>query len=141
VVGPRVLAGSLPPLMERLIDLEPRNLVDRPDARRLRGGDTCASVMRGLAHLLDTRRHVTLDSAAQRGDLTVLDYGVPDLGNRSPADPEARFLLAQAILHAVRAFEPRLLNPAVQVSEVADRGRLLDVGSLSEPGAAADVLP
>ena len=141
MIGPRYVAGCLPPLLERLIDVEPSEHSDRLDANRLQGSDVRASVARAIARLLDTRRHVPLAEAAAGGPLTVLDYGIPEFGNRSPLDSDARLLLGLAIRHAIRAFEPRLQEPSVEVLSPVAAGRDLEVivtgqifdGRITEP--------
>ena len=106
MIGPRYVSGCLPPLLERLIDLDPLEQSSRADANLLRGASLHESVARSIGRLFDTRRHVTLDLAAEGGDLTVLDYGIPDFGVRTPMDSDARFLFGLAIKHAIKAFEP-----------------------------------
>jgi type VI secretion system lysozyme-like protein len=141
MIGPRYLPGCLPPLFERLIDVEPLENSDQLDANRLQGRDLRASVARAIARLLDTRRHVPLADAAAGGPLTVLDYGIPDFGNRSPMDADARLQLGLAIRHAIRAFEPRLKEPSVEVLPPMAAGRDLEVlitgqifdGRITEP--------
>ncbi|MCA3364226.1 MAG: type VI secretion system baseplate subunit TssE [Roseomonas sp.] len=169
MIGPRYLSASRPPLFERLMDLEPAEQPSRreqsigveqssrrekpeqsrrleqpddADAILLRGADLRESVARGLSRLFDTRRHVPLTEAAQGGDLTVLDYGIPDFGNRSPMDSEARFLFGLAIKHAIKAFEPRLQNVDVEVLAPVSHGRKLEViitGSISDGRIAEQV--
>lgn len=141
MIGPRYLPGCLPPLLERLIDVEPSERSDRLDASHLHGPDVRLSVARAIARLLDTRRHVPLADAAAGGHLTVLDYGIPDFGNRSPLDADARLMLGHAIRHAIRAFEPRLQEPSVEVLPPVAAGRDLEVivtgqifdGRITEP--------
>jgi type VI secretion system protein ImpF len=111
--GPRVRPGSLPPLFERLIDLAPHEGTNPADALRLRGDDLRITVARAIGQLLDTRRNVPLEEAAEAVGLTVIDFGIPDFGTRAPSDERARALLSEAIRRAILAFEPRLKNPAV----------------------------
>jgi type VI secretion system protein ImpF len=103
----------LPPLFDRLIDLAPHEGSNPADALRLRGDDLRIMVARAIAQLLDTRRNVPLEDAAEAVGLTVIDFGIPDFGTRSPADERARLLLAEAIRRALLAFEPRLQHPVV----------------------------
>jgi type VI secretion system protein ImpF len=136
-----VRPGSLPPLFERLIDLAPQDAASPADALRLRGFDLRITVARAVGQLLDTRRNVPLEEAAAAEGLTVIDFGIPDFGTRSPADAHARMLLAEAIRRALLAFEPRLQQPSVVlVSKPGEPGRLevqitaaLDDGICVEP--------
>jgi type VI secretion system lysozyme-like protein len=137
--GPRVFNGAPVPLFERLLDLDPARSVDLADARRLSLPDLRISVGRAIGRLFDTRRPEALAVSADRTDLTVLDYGIPDLGTLSPADPEVRRLFAKALRNAIRAFEPRLRNAGVEVYALPDRPHALYArvtGSL----AAGDVV-
>jgi type VI secretion system protein ImpF len=135
-------------LLQRLVEFESSERsgtleqLDRADANFLRGADLRESVVRAIRRLLDTRRHVPLAEAAKGGDLTVLDYGIPDFGNRSPADSEARLLFGLAIKHAIKAFEPRLKDADVEVVAPVIGGRDLEViitGSISDGRIAEQV--
>src|SRR6185437_11586901 len=53
------------------------------------------------------------------------DYGIPDYGNRSPADSAGRRLYERAIQRAIAAFEPRLIGPEVELETMAGRPSLL----------------
>lgn len=142
MIGPRYVSGCLPPLLERLMDLDPLEQSSRADANLLRGASLHESVGRSISRLFDTRRHVTLDLAAEGGDLTVLDYGIPDFGVRSPMDSDARFLFGLAIKHAIKAFEPRLKDADVEVVAPVIGGRDLEViitGTISDGRIAEQV--
>jgi type VI secretion system protein ImpF len=119
--GPRVVSGAPAPLFERLLDLAPREAGDPPDAVLLRPADLYLSVERSIARLLDTRRPEPLEIAAERTDLTVLDWGVPDLVGTAPGDMRSRELFAQAVRNAIAVFEPRLRGPAVEAHPVPGR--------------------
>jgi type VI secretion system protein ImpF len=125
--GPRVRPGSLPPLFERLIDMEPREGTNPADALRLRDNDLRLTVARAIGQLLDTRRNVALEEAAEAVGLTVIDFGIPDFGTRAPSDERARALLAEAIRRAILAFEPRLQHPAVMLKPKPGEPSRLDV--------------
>ncbi len=142
MIGPRYVSGCLPPLLERLIDVDPLGQASSADSNLLQGADLRESVARAIGRLFDTRRNVPLAEAAKGGDLTVLDYGIPDFGNRSPTDSEARFLFGLAIKHAIIAFEPRLKDVDVEVLAPSDNGRDLEViitGSISDGRIAEQV--
>ncbi len=118
---PRIIEGASVPLFDRLVDLTPEERREVPSWRRLSRDEAKELVARELAHLFDARRAETLEIAAERTDLTVLDYGIPDYGNRSPADSMSRRLFERAIQRAIIAFEPRLIGPEVELETVAGR--------------------
>jgi len=122
---PRIIEGASVPLFDRLVDLTPDERREVPSWRRLSRDEAKESVARELAHLFDARRAEPLDIAAERTDLTVLDYGIPDYGNRSPADSAGRRLYERAIQRAIAAFEPRLIGPEVELETTAGRPSLL----------------
>jgi type VI secretion system protein ImpF len=113
------------PLFDRLVDLALDETVETTGWRRLTRDGAKESVARELAHLFDARRAEPLEVAAERTDLTVLDYGIPDYGNRSPADSPSRRLYERAIQRAIAAFEPRLIGPEVELETVPGRPSLL----------------
>ena len=122
---PRIIEGASVPLFDRLVDLTPGERVEVPSWRRLTREETKESVARELAYLFDARRAEPLEIAAERSDLTVLDYGIPDYGNRSPADTSSRRLYERAIQRAIVAFEPRLIGPDVELETIPGRPSVL----------------
>ena len=122
---PRIIEGASVPLFDRLVDLTLDEKREVPSWRRLSRDETKESVARELAHLFDARRPEPLEVAAERTDLTVLDYGIPDYGNRSPADAFSRRLYERAIQRAIAAFEPRLIGPEVELEIVSGRPSML----------------
>lgn len=113
------------PLFDRLVDLTPEERREAPSWRRLSRDEAKDSVARELAHLFDARRAEPLEIAAERSDLTVLDYGIPDYGNRAPADSVSCRLYERAIQRAIAAFEPRLIGPDVELETIAGRPSVL----------------
>ncbi|MFD2264259.1 type VI secretion system baseplate subunit TssE [Lacibacterium aquatile] len=124
---PNVLDGGSVPLFDRLVDLEPAVKREAKVWRRMDVEDVKRSVAIELARLFDCRRAEGIESAAARpaGDLTVLDYGLPDFGMRSPHDLTSRRLLAAAARQAILAFEPRLIGTLVELVPSPDRPGLL----------------
>jgi len=104
LLGPRSLFPDL--------SLEPRRA--RPEHTLTREG-LLESVRRELHALLNTRSSLPAAVYLTR-ELTVLDYGIPDLSDFSAAHPEDRGRLAALVLRAVEAFEPRLTGVQVTVS-------------------------
>lgn len=124
---PNVVDGGSVPLFDRLVDLEPSNRREAVVWRRMSVDEVKQSVALELARLFDCRRAEKLEEAAARpaSDLTVLDYGLPDFGARSPHDLSARRLLATAARQAILAFEPRLVGTQVELVVSEDRPGLL----------------
>ena len=110
-------------LFERLVDESPRTQAElRPfrthDAQGLR-----ASVLRRLDLLLNTRATRLRPS----GELTVLDYGLPDYSSAYTRDAGMHQHLTREIQRTIEAFEPRLTLTSVAVSVAGDNERSLKV--------------
>lgn len=120
------------PLFERLADDDPASVRERAPRRMLDREGLRASVGRELLRLMNRR------SAARPGrGLTVLDYGLPDWTGLYAANPDDRLQIARTVLRALRAFEPRLHAPQVQVepSALGAQSLLLRLtGSLGSEG-------
>ena len=138
---PKPVEGGRALLFERLADAEPWS--PEEEAQPFRVLDVRAlkeSVRRELARLLNTRRHRRPDREGG-GEMTVLDYGLPDFSSLSAASGDDQNRLAAAIAAAVAAFEPRLRDVRVR-AERADREEralvlrveaTLAVGLVAEP--------
>lgn len=120
MAGPRPVAGGRALLFERLIDMEPGLREARPFVLHDRAG-LRLSVQAELERLLSTRLAVPPSQLTARQRSTV-DYGIPDGATVSPADPDGRAVLAGQIAAAIKAFEPRLLDPQVTLAPASDRG-------------------
>lgn len=96
------------------------------------------SVGSELLRILNTRSSPC--SGPSRGpELSIVDYGVPDWSGSYAADLEDRTRLARNLERAVRAFEPRLREPRVEVDLHPEGMRQLLVrlsGTLWVSGAA-----
>jgi len=84
------------------------------------------SVRGELSRLLNTRCSETLEGL-QGQERTVANYGLPDFFTLSPTKDGDRQRLARLIVEAVRAYEPRLRNPLVDVAPDSSNGRALRV--------------
>jgi type VI secretion system protein ImpF len=99
------------------------------------------SVRRELWRLLNTRRHGRPWQADGRGEMTVLDYGLPDFSSLSAASGDDQNRVAAEVSAAITAFEPRLRDVRITVERLRleDRALLLRldarlvVGSVAEP--------
>ncbi|MEW5773753.1 MAG: type VI secretion system baseplate subunit TssE [Thermodesulfobacteriota bacterium] len=114
------------PLLDRLVDEDPRRASETVPKRALTRRQYRESVRRDLVWLLNTR--APIPSRFARGEeLTVLDFGIPDFGDIFTANRRDWSRLARAVERALAAFEPRLANPAVEVAEQPGDIRRLDV--------------
>jgi type VI secretion system protein ImpF len=122
-------------LLDRLIDMAPREkrearpmrIMDRPAIR--------AAISRDLNWLLNTRTPLTAEEFDTR-DLTVIDYGVPDFGKGTPENVRDQKQRAARTEKAIRAFEPRLQN--VKVSIVPEMGSERSLTMIIEAEMVAD---
>jgi type VI secretion system lysozyme-like protein len=119
------------PLFERLQDDAPFVSYEPQVRRTLSADELRGSVRAELMRLLNTRR-----GAARGGrPLDVLYYGLPDWSASSAARAADRAALERDVVEAVRAFEPRLLQPRAQIEPDPDvpwRLQLRITGSLAD---------
>ena len=105
-----IVRGSFVPLFDRLASnggltgnagklLSPEQLED--------------SSLRELSFLVNTRSRLTAAEFAT-GDITTLDYGVPEFSALSPKSESDLTVLQAGIERAVRQFEPRLREVSVK---------------------------
>jgi type VI secretion system lysozyme-like protein len=140
VEGPKRGPRSRAPLFARLRDDEPTHREEAQPQRVLTRDRILESVRGELSRLLNTRCSETLDGL-QGQERTVVNYGLPDFFTLSPTNDGDRERLGRLIAEAVRAYEPRLRNPIVEVIPDAANGRalrvtlsgVLTVEQLSEP--------
>lgn len=81
------------------------------DARALQ-----ASIAGELSNLLNSRSRLGA-AAFLTSELSVVDFGMPDITALSPQSRDDRQLLQQLIQRAIACFEPRLSRTQVQVFE------------------------
>ncbi len=127
MADPRVVKGATAPLFDRLVDLSPAAVVELDVFRHMSEEDLKASILREVERIISTKRPVRIEDALRETSLTVLDYGVPDATGLSPYDTFARRRYGRAIELAIKAFEPRLHNPAVRVELRKDGPASLDI--------------
>lgn len=110
-------------LFERLVDLAPGQGEARPFVLHDRDG-LKTSLAFELERLLSTRVPVAIEVLTGR-QRTTIDYGIPDGALTVPADPTGRQRLAEQVRAAIAAFEPRLLDPQVNLRLAEGRGDAL----------------
>ena len=140
---PKKVEGGRALLFERLAGGDP--LAAREGARPFRVHEAAAlkeSVRRELVRLLNTRSSSALDARGVGvGEMSVLDYGVPDFSALSALSGDDRARLSAAVARAVAAFEPRLRDVRVLAEGLRSNDRalilrldaMLVVGEHSEP--------
>ena len=119
----------------------PRSRTEEPlPLGAYRRDEVYASLRRELTGLLNTRSPTPLERFAV-DDLTVLDYGVPDLTSLHPQSAIDRGRLEALLSRAIATFEPRLREVRVEVEPLPGRSEalrasaqaMLHVGRLVEP--------
>ncbi|HKG14293.1 MAG TPA: type VI secretion system baseplate subunit TssE [Pyrinomonadaceae bacterium] len=138
---PKKVEGGRALLFERLAGGDPA--ADREGARPFRVHETAAlkeSVRRELVRLLNTRSSAGINSRGA-GEMSVLDYGVPDFTALSALSGDDRAKLSAAVAQVITAFEPRLRDVRVTSEGMRSNDRavilrleaLLVVGDHAEP--------
>lgn len=124
------------PLFDRLVDDDPASSRDAQPRRMLDRDGLQASVGRELLSLMNRR------SAPRHGRaLTVLDYGLPDWTGLYASNPDDRLQIARGVLRALRAFEPRLRAPRVEVAPAPHSAQALLLHLSGSLGADGDSWP
>lgn len=122
---PRVSRGGALPLFDRLRD-EDRELTREINPHRtLSVEEVRRSVVEETDALFNTRNPLSIEELEKRGDLTALEYGVPDLVDFSPQYLEDRRRMARVYRDILQAFEPRLHDLRITVEELADNRQKL----------------
>ena len=123
--GPTRRPGTRLPLLDRLVDADPRHHEEAQPRRVLLGSEIQASIRRELARLLNTRCVETIDALGGQ-ERTVVNYGLPDFFTLNPTSDGDRERLARLIVEAVRAYEPRLRSPSATVAIDPQQPRALN---------------
>jgi type VI secretion system protein ImpF len=114
------------PILDRLIDEEPKNRMEAPMTRSGSLARLKTAVRRDLEALLNTRR--TPDILPE-GSVEILRsvyyYGLPDITSMPANYLYEQNKLLQAIETAVKTFEPRLEGVRVSLVPVAGMSRML----------------
>jgi type VI secretion system protein ImpF len=114
------------PLLDRLIDEEPKVRSEAPSTRSASLAKLKASVRRDLEALLNTRRTPDiLPDGAVEILRSVYYYGLPDITSMPANFLYEHNRLVQAIETAVKTFEPRLDGVRVSLAPVAGASRSL----------------
>ena len=122
---PRSLVGSAAPLFEKLTDLAPGSAEDDQDLTFQSRDALIASIRRELSRILDSRLPWRDDAPPLpgAGPATVIAYGIPDLTHLCLRKPSDRAAIERLVTEAIRAFEPRLLDPQAHLVITAHQDR------------------
>lgn len=115
-----------PSVLDRLIDLDPRQSTEAPKSRSATVHDLKQSVKRDLEWLLNTRCHIeTLDEKLEETRRSLALYGLPDFTGVSVKSHVEQKRMTEAIENAIRIFEPRFKNLKVTLEPVDNVDRQL----------------
>ncbi len=104
------------PLLDRLVDHDPKAAMEVRPLRALTEEELKQVVLRDLSWLLNTRTPIPPE-AFDEARLSTIDFGIPDFSSYSPANPDDLIVLARRLSHAIKAFEPRLANIKVSFAK------------------------
>jgi type VI secretion system protein ImpF len=106
-------------LLERLIDLEPKNQTEQPATRAQSVRTLKSSLRRDLEWLLNTRRTPeAVGREFQELEHSLFNYGLPDMTTLNWESTRDRTYLARLIGDLLATFEPRLKR--VRVEPIGD---------------------
>lgn len=131
-----------PSVLDRLIDLEPRQSSEPPITLSTSVADLKQAVRRDLEWLLNTRCHLeTVDEKLEEAPRSVAFFGLPDFTGVSVKSHLEQKRMTSAIEEAIRIFEPRFTNLKVTLEPIENVDRqlkfrieaTLDIESTPEP--------
>jgi type VI secretion system protein ImpF len=107
-------------VLDRLIDLEPRNSQEVPPSRGQSVRQLKESVRRDLEWLLNTRLvAIPPDERLRHVNRSLYVYGLPDFSAYSLSNPDDQNKLMRHLQIAIKNFEPRLAKVRVVPIEVS----------------------
>lgn len=131
---PEIVHGISLPLFDRLVSAAPIE-------------DQCVildsisgiqdSIHKDLLRLLNTRSHTHFEKYLTE-DLSVLDFGIPEIGVLGTLSGEDKEQLQKIITKAITCFEPRLSNVQVRVQPSVVNHLHLDVCLIAEARVHAE---
>ncbi len=113
-------------VLDRLVDLEPRQSQEPPKSRSTSLHELKQAVRRDLEWLLNTRCHTeALDDNLVESPKSVAFYGLPDFTAVSVRNHYEQKRMTNAIEDAIRIFEPRFINLKVTLEPISEVERQL----------------
>lgn len=107
-------------VLDRLIDLDPKRSEELPLSRSQSLREFKANVCRDLEWLFNSRQPLETPALGKLLRNSVYAYGLPDITSMSVSSVRDRKRLSQSLEEAIRAFEPRILNPRVSLATTED---------------------
>lgn len=102
-------------ILDRLLDDEPQTQIEADKNRHQRQRELRDSVRRDLQNLLNTRhRMVSPPEEYSQLDVSLLNYGLPDLATINIADNEKKRSFLRLLEKIICNFEPRFKSVKVQ---------------------------
>lgn len=109
------------PLLDRLIDLDPKVAADAPTTLSQSARNFKAAVHRDLEWLLNTRRTPeAVPEALTEVSRSIFTFGLPDISSMSRDANDTKLRLLRHVERALGQFEPRLAR--IRVSMIEDDG-------------------
>lgn len=116
----------LPSVLDRLIDLDPKNHFEAPITRAQAFRNLKASLKRDLEFLLNTRRTIVeVPEWAQELAYSLHNYGVPDFSSFSIHSTQDKNRLLRLLETTIAFYEPRISSVIVTMQPVAGGQRVL----------------
>ncbi len=110
-----------PSILDRLLDDEPHNQVEIDTGRDQKLGQLRNSVRRDLETLLNTRyRVVQPPEELEQLELSLLNYGLPDLATVNTLDIKKKKKFTQDLEKLLKEFEPRFKSLKISFTENKD---------------------
>lgn len=105
-----------PSVLDRLIDLDPRQTTETIASHTASVRDLKQAVRRDLEWLLNTRCHLSAaDGNLEEAKRSVAFFGIPDFTGLSASSPAEQKRLTGLLEEAIRNFEPRFINVKVSM--------------------------
>lgn len=108
------------PLLDRLIDYEPKQSEELPVSRAESVRRFREAVRRDLEWLLNTHQPVLALEEDSQLENSLLRYGLPDISALSARNVQDRKRLTEAIHTIIEKFEPRIANVRVSLVEMGE---------------------
>jgi type VI secretion system protein ImpF len=106
-------------VLDRLIDLDPRQSQEPPKSRSTSLSELKQAVRRDLEWLLNTRCYTELeDTGLEEAIRSVANYGLPDFTGLSVRNHNEQKRLSKALEFAIKTFEPRFVDLTVSLEPI-----------------------
>lgn len=115
-----------PPLLDRLIDYEPKSSTEAPKSRTNSLHELKQSIQRDLEWLLNTRNNTgNIDEKLEEVNKSVAVYGIPDFTGIGIESHLEQKRMVKEIKTAIQNFEPRFLDLRVTLEPISTTNKSL----------------